>query len=99
MLRKTVREAKKVYYNRVFLQYKEIFFLTWSVIKQTLNKNTQHNDLPAMFVHNDMIIDFLMILQTVSMNILLTLALNWQNLLQLMTISIIIYKIHITMLL
>ena len=34
-----------------------------------------------------------MILQTVSMNILLTLALNWQNLLQLMSISIIIYKI------
>ena len=57
ILRKIVREAKKVYYNRVLLQYKDNIFLTWSVIKQILNKNTQHNDLPAMFVHNDMIVD------------------------------------------
>ena len=57
ILSKTVREAKKVYYNRVFLQYKDNIVKTCSVIKQTLNKNTQHNDLPAMFVHNDMIVD------------------------------------------
>ena len=36
MLRQNIREAKKLYYNKTFLLYKNNIKTTWSTIKETL---------------------------------------------------------------
>ena len=53
ILRKTVREAKRF----TTLEFSYNIKIIFNKLSPLLNKNTQHIDLTARFVHNDMIVD------------------------------------------
>ena len=55
ILRQNIREAKKLYYNKTFLLYKNNILKTWSTIKETLNRTNNTKDIPLVY-HNDTII-------------------------------------------
>ena len=80
--------------------YKDNIVKTWCVIRTNIKQNTQHNDLPTRFVHNDMIVDTLNDITNCFNEYFNTIDSQFAEfLLQMIFISIIIYIIHITMLL
>ena len=48
-LRRSIHEAKKMYYQKVFGLYRNDMKKTWLTIKETLQKNQKH-DLPVEFL-------------------------------------------------
>ena len=54
-LRRSIKEAKKLYYHRTFLLYQNNVRKTWSVIKETLQRKKKH-ELPNEFVWNNHVI-------------------------------------------
>ena len=54
-LRRSIKEAKKLYYHRTFLLYQHNVRKTWSVIKETLQRKKKH-ELPNEIVWNNHVI-------------------------------------------
>ena len=54
-LRRSIKEAKKIYYHRTFLLYQNNDRKTWSVIKETLQREKKH-ELPNEFVWNNHVV-------------------------------------------
>ena len=54
-LRSSIKEAKRLYYHRTFLLYKNNIRKTWAVIKETLQRKKKH-EMPHEFVCNNNVI-------------------------------------------
>ena len=54
-LRSIIKEAKRLYYHRTFLLYQNNVRKTWSVIKETLQRENRH-EMPGEFVWNNRVI-------------------------------------------
>ena len=59
IFRRSIREAKYLYYTKMFSLYKGDMKHTWSVIKDTLQRNTKCEP-PCSFIHDGRIITILM---------------------------------------
>ena len=57
ILRQSIREAKKLYYNKTFLLYKNNIEKTWSTIKETLNRTNNTKDIPLIYNNGAIIQD------------------------------------------
>ena len=53
ILRHSIREAKKQYYTRTFLRYKDSIQKTWGIINDTLNRNNNPKDIPTVFFYHN----------------------------------------------
>ena len=51
-LRRSIKEAKRLYYNKVFNMYKNDIKQTWAIIKDTL-QNKAREELPNKYLLND----------------------------------------------
>ena len=56
-LRKSIRQAKRMYYMRLFTTFKNDIKKTWKIIKETLNNNTSSNYVTEFVVDNEVIKD------------------------------------------
>ena len=56
ILKKTIREAKKQYYNSRFDLFKSDARKTWGIIREILNKTKQSTEFPNSFLVNDKLI-------------------------------------------
>ena len=56
ILRKTIRNAKQMYYQNCFAKYRNDIKQTWSTIKAVMNRTNKHNDYPEHFKVDDQII-------------------------------------------
>ena len=54
-LRRSIKEAKKIYYHRTFLLHQNNVRKTWSAIKETLHRKKKH-ELPNEFVWNNHVV-------------------------------------------
>ena len=53
-LTKIMREAKRMYYEKSFMDSKDDSKKTWKLLNEVINKrNTHNNELPASFIDND----------------------------------------------
>ena len=53
ILKKSIRNAKKLYYERIFTQFKHDIKKTWSTINDLLNKTRKKKKFPEYFMLND----------------------------------------------
>ena len=53
---KLLRKAKSTYYHEQFSLAKNNIKETWVLIKSALNKNNVHDDLPEIFINNNMVL-------------------------------------------
>ena len=58
ILRRSINEAKHLYYTRTFALYKNDIKQTWSVIKDTLQKKHQCKTIDKFVVNNHVVTDF-----------------------------------------
>jgi len=56
-LRKSIREAKRLYYMRIFQMCRNDMKKTWSIINDTLNNNQNHNQASEFVIDNKVITD------------------------------------------
>ena len=79
ILRHNIREAKKQYYTRTFLRYKDNIKKTWGTINDTLNRNNNSKDIPSVFIITTLLYRIRMNLLMHSIHILLILVQILQN--------------------
>ena len=48
-----IANAKKLYYNTIFNEYKRNMKKTWRIINKTLTRNKEGSELPSIFCHDD----------------------------------------------
>ena len=52
IVQKDIKEAKKIYFNKIFTTYRTNMKKTWRTINETLNRNKKGSNVTSLFYHN-----------------------------------------------
>ena len=52
IVQKDIKEAKRIYFNKIFTTYRTNMKKTWRTINETLNRNKKGSNVTSLFYHN-----------------------------------------------
>ena len=52
IVQKDIKEAKRIYFNKIFTTYRTDMKKTWRTINETLNRNKKGSNVTSLFYHN-----------------------------------------------
>ena len=52
IVQKDIKEATRIYFNKIFTKYRTNMKKTWTTINETLNRNKKGSNVPSLFFHN-----------------------------------------------
>ena len=77
ILKKSIRNAKKHYFESIFEKYKNNMRKTWSTINDILSRKTNNKSIPDHFIDGNEIITDKQTIAIILILILLILVLTW----------------------
>ena len=52
IVQKNIKEAKRIYFDKIFIAYRSDMKKTWRTINETLNRNKKSSNVPSLFYDN-----------------------------------------------
>ena len=52
IVQKNIKEAKRIYFDKIFIAYRSDMKNTWRTINETLNRNKKSSNVPSLFYDN-----------------------------------------------
>ena len=52
IVKKNIKEAKRIYFDKIFIAYRSDMKKTWRTINETLNRNKKSSNVPSLFYDN-----------------------------------------------
>ena len=52
IVKKNIKEAKRIYFDKIFIAYRNDIKNTWRTINETLNRNNKSSNVPSLFHDN-----------------------------------------------